>query len=144
MLCHLGFPLVPDGLIKSNLLVLDETALLEVLLAVLLLLGLEVGGVGGVAPLRVAMVALDVLVILSLFNHHDLVDTTLAGGGNGTDVESDVVTLTLAVVSSEPLPGEPGLEVVSVVDVVSVVVLVVAVVGVAAAVVLGRDRAEVA
>ncbi len=121
MLCHLGFPLVPDGLIKSNLLVLDETALLEVLLAVLLLLGLEVGGVGGVAPLGVAMVALDVLVILGLLDHDDLVDTALAGGGDGADVEGNVVATALT--------GGPGVLVVVgvVVVVVSVVVLALAV-----------------
>merc|ERR1719341_3114208 len=41
-----------DGgcLVEGDLLVLDEAALPEVLLAVLLLLGLVVGGVGGVAP----------------------------------------------------------------------------------------------
>ena len=36
------------------------------------LLGLEVGGVGGVAALGVAVVALDVVVVLSLLNHHNL------------------------------------------------------------------------
>ena len=36
------------------------------------LLGLEVGGVGGVAALGVAVVALDVVVVLGLLNHHHL------------------------------------------------------------------------
>ena len=61
-----------DGLIGGNLLVLNEAALLEVLLALLLLLGLKVCGVGGVAPLAVAMLADNLLVILSLLYHHNL------------------------------------------------------------------------
>ena len=36
------------------------------------LLGLEVCGVGGVAALGVAVVALDVVVVLGLLNHHNL------------------------------------------------------------------------
>ena len=36
------------------------------------LLGLEVCGVGGVAALGVAVVALDVVVVLRLLNHHNL------------------------------------------------------------------------
>ncbi len=81
----------PDGLFLRHLLVLDEAALLEVLLALLLLLGLEVGGVGGVAPLGVAVVALDVLVVLGLLHHDDLVDAALAGGGDRADVEGGAV-----------------------------------------------------
>ena len=46
------------GLVEGNLLVVDETVLSEVLLALLLLLGLVVGHVGGVASTVVAMVAL--------------------------------------------------------------------------------------
>ncbi len=62
----------PDGLIESNLLVVDETLLLEGLVALLLLLGFEVGGVGGVAPLGIAMVAFDLFVVFGFFDHHDL------------------------------------------------------------------------
>ena len=36
------------------------------------LLGLKVCGVGGVAALGVAVVALDVVVVLGLLNHHNL------------------------------------------------------------------------
>jgi hypothetical protein len=79
-----------DLLIKSNLLVFDEAVLDEVLLALFLLLGLEVGGVGGVAPLAVAVLALNDVIVFGLFDHHDLVDTTLTGGGDGSDVEFNI------------------------------------------------------
>jgi len=80
-----------DLLIEGDLLVLDETVLDEVLLALFLLLGLEVGGVGSVTPLAVAVLALDDVIVLGLLNHHDLVDTTLTGGGDGSDVKSNFV-----------------------------------------------------
>merc|ERR1719239_227114 len=74
-----------DSLVKRNLLVLDETALPEILLALLLLLGVVVGDVGGVAPLVVAMVTLDHVIVLNLLNHLDLVNTSLAvGSGRGS------------------------------------------------------------
>ena len=79
-----------DLLVEGDLLVLDETVLDEVLLALLLLLRLEVGGVGGVAPLAVAVLALDDVIVFSLLDHHDLVDTPFTGGGNGADVERNV------------------------------------------------------
>merc|ERR1711970_534173 len=63
------------SLIHSSLLVSNEAILSEVLLAVLLLLGLIVGGVGGVATPVVGVVALHNLIILSLFYHLDLVNT---------------------------------------------------------------------
>merc|ERR1712012_1156740 len=69
-----------DGLVEGNLLVLDETALPEVLLALLLLLGVVVGDVGGVASLVVAMVTLDHVIVLNLLDHLDLVNTSLAVG----------------------------------------------------------------
>merc|ERR1711863_34702 len=55
---HQRSPADLNGLVEGDLLVLDETVLPEVLLALLLLLGLVVGDVGGVAPLVVAVVAL--------------------------------------------------------------------------------------
>merc|ERR1719384_72189 len=67
-------------LLGSPALVLDETALPEVLLALLLLLGVVVGDVGGVASLVVAMVTLDHVIILNLLNHLHLVNTSLAVG----------------------------------------------------------------
>ena len=56
------------------LLVLDVAVLDEVLVALLLLLGLVVRGVGGVAALVVAVVALDRVVVLGLLDHHHLWD----------------------------------------------------------------------
>merc|ERR1712106_24359 len=67
-----------DGLVEGNLLILNETALPVVLLALLLLLRLVVGDIGGVAPLVIGVVTLDHVVILSLLYHLDLVDTLLA------------------------------------------------------------------
>merc|ERR1719414_85139 len=72
-----------DSLVEGNLLVLDETALSEVLLALLLLLGVVVGDVGGVASLVVAMVTLDHVIVLNLLDHLDLVNTSLAVRARG-------------------------------------------------------------
>jgi len=88
------------SLVEGNLLVLDETALPEVLFTVLLLLGLVLGDIGGVAPPVVGVVALDNIVVLGLFDHLDLVDTPLAvstrsGGCNGREAHISVVSLTL-------------------------------------------------
>ena len=76
----------PDRLIKGNLLVLNEAALLEVLIALLLLLRFEVSGICGVTPLRVAVVAFDLLVVLGLLNHHHLVNAALSSSSNGSNV----------------------------------------------------------
>merc|ERR1719412_2648601 len=91
-----GGPAHLDGLVEGNLLVVDEAVLPEVLLTLLLLLGLVVGDVGGVAPPVVGVVALDHLVVLGLLHHLDLVDTTLAvsagaGGGDGAKAHVSVV-----------------------------------------------------
>jgi len=75
-----------DGLLRSNLLVLNEATFDEVLLTLLFLLRLKVSGVRGVALLAVAMLALNDVVILSLLNHDNLVDTPLTSSGNGPNV----------------------------------------------------------
>ena len=75
---------------------LDETVLLEVLLALLLLLRGVVRLVSGEAPLLVAVLAVDLVVVLGPLHHHHLVDASLAGRGDGADVERDVVALTLS------------------------------------------------
>jgi len=67
-----------NGLIESNLFVFDETVLSEVLLTLLLLLGLVVGDIGGVAPLVIRVVTLHNIIILSLLHHLNLVNTFLA------------------------------------------------------------------
>merc|ERR1719495_710160 len=41
------------------------------------------------------MLALDDIVILSLLNHHNLVDTPLASSGDGSNVQGDVITSSL-------------------------------------------------
>jgi len=71
-----------DLLLRSNLPVLDEAILNEVLLTLLLLLGLKVSGVGGVTLLAVAMLASHNIVILCLLNHDNLVNTPLAGSSD--------------------------------------------------------------
>jgi len=114
-----------DGLLNGDLLVLDETVLPEVLLTVLLLLGLEVSGVGGVAPLGVAMLAGNVVIVLGLLNHHDLVDTTLTSGGNVADAQVQIVTGALTGVpnASRAIKVDGLLVVVVIVFVVSMVLL---------------------
>merc|ERR1712198_510128 len=67
-----------NGLVESDLLVVDEAVLSEVLLALFLLLGFVVGGVGGVATPVIGVITLDNLIILSLFYHLHLVNTSLA------------------------------------------------------------------
>jgi len=89
-----------DSLVEGNLLVLDETALPEVLLTLLLLLGLVLGHVGGVTPPVVGVVALDDIVVLDLLDHLDLVDTSLAvstrsSSSNSGEAHISVVSLTL-------------------------------------------------
>merc|ERR1719334_260884 len=64
-------------LVEGDLFVLDETVLPEVLLALLLLLGLVVGHVGGVTPSVVGVVALHHIVVLCLLHHLHLVNTPL-------------------------------------------------------------------
>jgi len=80
-----------DFLIRSDLLVLNETALDEVLFTFLFLLWFEVGSVSGVTSLRVAMLALNDIIVLGLLNHDNLVDTSLSGGGNGSNVQSYII-----------------------------------------------------
>jgi len=73
-----GLPAHLNSLIDSILLIVDEAVLSEVLLALLLLLGLIVGNVGGVAPSVVGVVTLDSLIVLSLLDHLNLVNTSLS------------------------------------------------------------------
>jgi len=82
-------------LIRRNLLVVNEAVLDEVLLTLFLLLRLKVSGVSGVALLAVAMLALDNIIIFSLLNHDDLVDTPLSSSSNGSNVQGYII-LTVA------------------------------------------------
>ena len=95
-----GGPADLGSLVEGDLLVLDETALPEVLLTLLLLLGLVLGHVGGVTPPVVGVVALDDVVVLDLLDHFDLVDTSLAvstrsSSSNSGEAHISVVSLTL-------------------------------------------------
>ena len=109
--------------------VVDEAVLSEVLLALLLLLGVVVGDVGGVASLVVAVVTLDNIIILDLLDHLDLVNTSLAvgsGGGSGNIIEAGGGVRSSLTLSPGPerLGGGPGGVIVTVVmSMVSVVVI---------------------
>merc|ERR1719320_1958575 len=83
-----------DLLLGGNGLVLNETVLPEVLLALLLLLGLEVGSVGGVTLLGVGVLALIDVIVLGLLNHDDLVNTPFSGSSNGSNVQSNLILTT--------------------------------------------------
>ena len=91
-----------DLFIESLFLVFDETLFLEVFFAFFLLLWLVVRGVGDVALLAVAVLAVDLIVILCLLNHHHFVDATVAGRGNRSDVQRDLVVGSLS--------GQPGVD----------------------------------
>merc|ERR1719334_1164922 len=80
-----------DGLIRGNLLVFNEAVLDEVLLTLLFLLRLKVSGVGGVALLAVAVLALNDIIILSLFNHDNLVNAPLSSSSNGSNVQGYII-----------------------------------------------------
>merc|ERR1712142_882638 len=67
-----------DSLIESDLLIFDETALSEVLLTLLFLLGLVVCDIGGVTSLVITMVTLDNIIIFSFLNHLNFVNTSLS------------------------------------------------------------------
>jgi len=86
-----------NGLVESDLLVLNETALSEVLLALLLLLGLVVGDIGGVTPLVIRVITLHNIIILGLLNHLYFVNTSLAissrsSSGNSSKANIGIVT----------------------------------------------------
>merc|ERR1712198_755301 len=91
------------SLIEGNLLVVDEAVLSEVLLALLLLLGLVVGHIGGVAPPVVRVVTLDNLIILSLLHHLDLVNAPLAistRSSSSNSPKAHINTITTLTVST--------------------------------------------
>ena len=80
-----------DSLVEGNLFVLNEASFSEILLTLFLLLRLVVGDIGGVTSLVVAVVTLDNIVVLSLGDHLDLVNTSLAiiaGPGPGHIIEA--------------------------------------------------------
>merc|ERR1719370_1211031 len=86
-------------LLGGHLLVINKAFLDEVLLALLLLLGLEVRAVGGVALLAVAVLASNFIIILGLLNHHNLIDTPPTSSSNGSNVQRDIGLLTSSLTS---------------------------------------------
>merc|ERR1719320_978300 len=82
-------------LISCNLLVFNEAFLDEVLFAFLFLLWLKVSGVSGVALLTVAVLALNDIVVLGLFNHDDLVNASFSSSSNGSNVKGYLIIGTL-------------------------------------------------
>ena len=112
-----------DSLLTCHLFVFNEAALFEVLAAFFLLLGLKISGVGGVALLGVAMLALNVVIVLSLLNHDNLVDATITSSSDGTNIQVNVVSFALT--------RSPGIKVnrLGMVGMVIVVVIVTATVG---------------
>merc|ERR1719260_602361 len=81
-----------NSLIKSNLLIFNETVFPEVLLA-LLLLRLIVCDVRGVAPLVVGVVTLHNIIVLSLLNHLNLVNTFLASSSYSSKASISISSL---------------------------------------------------
>jgi len=55
------------------------------------LLRLVVRGVGGMASLAVAVMALDDVIVLGLLNHDHLVDAAFASGSNRADVQGYLI-----------------------------------------------------
>merc|ERR1719193_1939538 len=100
---HQRGPADGGGLVEGDLLILDEAVLPEVFLAVLLLLRLIVGGVGGVAPPVVGVVALHHIIVLRLLHHLHLVNAPLSIGARssrGHSREAHVDIGALSVVSA--------------------------------------------
>merc|ERR1719244_1462416 len=94
---HQGGSTDLDCLIKGNLLILDETTLSEVLLTLLLLLGLIVGDIGGVAPLVIRVITLLNIIILGLLHHLYFVNTfltirTRGSSSNSTKADISVIS----------------------------------------------------
>jgi len=71
--------------------VLDEAALLVVLVALLLLLSRVGRCVGSVAPTVVRVVAQHLLVVLGLLHHLHLVNASLACGGNACEIYGNII-----------------------------------------------------
>merc|ERR1712173_382396 len=101
-----------NGLIESNLLVFNETALSEVLFTLLLLLRLVVGDIGGMAPLVVRVVTLHNIIVFSFLNHLNFVNTSLAirsrsSSSDGSKAHICIVTTLTLGTSSKRLRCSP-------------------------------------
>ena len=115
-----------NSFVESNCFIFNETAFPVVFFALLLLLGHVVGDVGGVAPLVVRVVTLHHIIILGLFDHLHLVNTSLAisvrssgryfverwGFGIPAATSIGWISVTLSRVSVPvPLPGINGIKI---------------------------------
>ena len=89
-----------DGFFTGALFVFNEAILGEGLFAFFFLLGLEIGSVGGVALLTVAMFASDDVIILGFLLHDNLVNTSLSSCGNGADAQVKFFSCTLTLATS--------------------------------------------
>merc|ERR1719153_1846843 len=87
------FPTNIYCLLESNLLILDEATLLEVFFAFFLLLGFIVCDVSSVASLVIRVITLDNIIILSFFNHLNLVNTFLTSFSNSSKASISILTL---------------------------------------------------
>merc|ERR1711970_382308 len=101
-----------NGLIESNLLIFNETALSEVLLTLLFLLGFVIGNIGGVAPLVVRVVTLHNIIVFSFLNHLNFVNTSLAirsrsGSSDGSKAHICIITTLTLGTSSKRLRSSP-------------------------------------
>jgi len=100
-----------DGLVESNLLVVDETVLSEVLLALFLLLGFIVGHIRSVTSSVIRVITLNNFIILSLLNHLNLVNTSLAissraGSSNSREAHIGVIRSLTVSTGSKVLGGD--------------------------------------
>merc|ERR1711970_570712 len=117
-----------NGLIESDFLVFNETVLPVVLLALLFLLRLVVGDIGGVAPLVVRVVTLHNIIILSLLNHLNFVNTFLAirsrsSSSNGSKAHICIITTLTLGTSSKRLRSSPLMMIMMVIMVSMVMVI---------------------
>jgi hypothetical protein len=74
-----------DGFFTGGFFVFNEAILGEGLFAFFFLLGLEIGSVGGVALLTVAMFASDNIIVLDRVFHDNLVNTTFFSSSDGAN-----------------------------------------------------------
>jgi len=84
-----------DLLFRGALLVLNETPLLKSLVTFLLLLWLEIRSISKMTLLAVTVLAVNLVIVLGLFYHDNLVYAPFSGGSDGSDVERNVISTAL-------------------------------------------------
>ena len=80
-----------DLFLERDLFVLDVATFPVIFVAFLLLLRRVIRFVGGVTPFRVAVLAVDDLIVFGLFGHDHFVHASLAGGRYGADVQRLII-----------------------------------------------------